>query len=171
MLQYNIINNILLSGITYRITRIALGGIFIYSGWLKLIDLSSFAEVIGGFGLVPLQIRGITALLISSCEIIAGAGLIMEIKGCLAAVLLMLILFMMALVYGIKMGFDIDCGCFGNDDPVGAAFHGLRASLVRDLIFISLTTYLYIWRKLRAFQPTSPFSYYKYYKNLVHKKP
>lgn len=162
--------NILLSGITYKITRMILGGIFIYSGWLKLLDLTSFAEVIGAFGLVPLQIRGISALLISSCELIAGAGLIMEIRGSLTAVLLMLILFMMVLIYGIKMEFDIDCGCFGNDDPVGVAFHGLRSSLIRDLIFISLTTYLYIWRKLTAFQPPSPFLYYKYYRNLVYKK-
>lgn len=149
----DIIKNILLSKITYRVVCTVLGGIFIYSGWLKLTDLRPFSAVIGAFGLVPVEVRSIAAFLISSSEIIAGAGLILDIKGTLTAMLFMMILFIMVLGYGIQMGFDIDCGCFGNDDPVGAAFHGLRSALVRDLILISLTLYLYIWRRVNSFKP------------------
>ncbi|MBF0377783.1 MAG: DoxX family membrane protein [Desulfamplus sp.] len=139
-----------------------LGIVFVYSGWLKLIDLASFSEVIHAFGLVTGQIRGIAALFISSAELIAGMGLILDIKGSLTAIFSMLILFMVVLIYGIKMGFDIDCGCFGTDDPVGAAFHGLRSALFRDLLLILSAIYIYIWRKINLFQPASFFFYCKH---------
>ena len=41
-------------------------------------------------------------------------------------------LFMAILGYGISMGLDVDCGCFGPEDPESKAFHGLRAALYRD---------------------------------------
>ncbi|MBF0390982.1 MAG: DoxX family protein [Desulfamplus sp.] len=154
--------NILFSKIAYKIIRIILGGLFIYSGWLKIIDLSAFVSVIHAFGLVPVgELRAIAAIVISLAEIIAGIGLIFDIKGSLALIFSMLTLFMIVLIYGIKMGFDIDCGCFGSDDPVGAAFHGLRSSLVRDLIFISAVIYLYICRKINRFKPVSIVGYWK----------
>ncbi|MBF0258518.1 MAG: DoxX family protein [Desulfamplus sp.] len=159
--------NILLSETPYKIIRIALGVIFFYSGFLKLTDLSSFKEVISAFGIVPWQIRSFTALLISTSEFIAGIGLILDIKGSLTAVFSMLIMFIIVLLYGIQMGFDIDCGCFGSDDPIGSAFHGLRSAFVRDVILVFFTTYLFIWRKLTSFTPVSPFLYCK---KLAYKK-
>ena len=45
-----------------------------------------------------------------------------------AAVLL--ILFIAVLGYGIWLGLDIDCGCFGPGDPEHDAFSGLRTALV-----------------------------------------
>lgn len=159
--------NILLSGTTYKIIRITLGGVFLYSGWLKITDLVSFSAVIHAFGLVPREIGGIVALFISSAELISGIGLILDIKGSLTAIFSMLIMFMLVLIYGIKMGFDIDCGCFGSDDPVGSAFHGLRSALVRDLLMCCFTAHLYIWRKLNSFQPVSLFLYCK---RLIFKK-
>ncbi len=153
--------NILFSEIIYKIIRLIIAGIFIYSGWIKLKDLSSFVSVIHAFGLVPGQLRGITALFISSAELIIGIGLILDIKGSLTAVFSMLIMFMIVLIYGIRMGFDIDCGCFGSEDPVGTAFHGLRSSLVRDVIFVLSVIYLYVWRKINQFEPVSIFGYWK----------
>ncbi|MBF0574217.1 MAG: DoxX family membrane protein [Desulfamplus sp.] len=153
--------NIFFSRTTYKIIRITLGGVFLYSGLLKITDLLSFSTVIHAFGLVPREIGGVTALFVSSAELIAGMGLVLDIKGSLTAVFSMLIMFMLVLLYGILMGFDIDCGCFGSDDPVGSAFHGLRSALVRDLLMCCFTAYLYIWRKLNSFKPVSPFLYCK----------
>lgn len=154
------IKKILLSEIFYKVIRIMIGGIFLYSGWVKITDLSSFASVIYAFGLVPGEFRSIAALIISSAELIAGIGLIFDIKGSLTAIFSMMILFMLVLIYGIQMGFDIDCGCFGSDDPVGEAFHGLRSALVRDIFLILAVIYLYIWRKISTFEPYSLIFYY-----------
>jgi hypothetical protein len=70
-------------------------------------------------------------------EVIAGIGLLFDIRGSLALITGLLVLFMVVLGYGIWMGLDVDCGCFGPEDPEAEAFHGLRLSLFRDLVMMA----------------------------------
>jgi hypothetical protein len=51
------------------------------------------------------------------------------------------------------MGLDVDCGCFGPEDPEAEAFHGLRLSLFRDLVMMAGVVFIYGWRRYRAIQP------------------
>ena len=44
------------------------------------------------------------------------------------------------------MRLDIDCGCFGPNDPEAVAFHDLRGAFYRDLLLMLLIAYLYLWR-------------------------
>ena len=134
--------NILFSETTYKIIRITLGGVFLYSGWLKITDLVSFSSVIHAFGLVPREIGGIAALFISSAELIAGMGLVLDIKGSLTAVFSMLIMFMLVLLYGIQMGFDIDCGCFGGGGAVAPGETKYLQEILRDAGLVFLAAYL-----------------------------
>lgn len=127
--------------------RIALGLVFVFSGTTKILDLESFSRVIEAFGIIPWEFKTLAALVISSLEILAGAGLVFDIRASLSTVFIMLLIFMAVLGYGIAMGYDIDCGCFGENDPVGDAFHGLYSALGRDLIFLAAVIYLYIWRR------------------------
>jgi hypothetical protein len=55
-------------------------------------------------------------------------------------------LFITILSYGIWLGLDVDCGCFGPEDPEAQAFHGLRLALVRDIIMMLGIFYLYYQR-------------------------
>jgi hypothetical protein len=55
--------------------------------------------------------------------------------------------------YGIWMGLDIDCGCFGPGDLEGEAYKGLRPALYRNLILSVGIFYLYGWRFIRAVKP------------------
>lgn len=143
----------------YCLTRWLLGLIFLYSGIVKLLDLKSFAQVIEAFGLLPWELKSLAALMVSSAELIAGAGLIADIRGSLGTVLLMLLSFMAILGYGITMGYDIDCGCFGEHDPVGQAFHGLYSALLRDLAMTGSVAYLYLWRYKASFGPPGPLEF------------
>ena len=147
---------LLLSSHLYRLIRWGLGCVFLYSGIMKLADLSGFAKVIDAYGMVPWEFLSLTALAISLAEVVAGAGLVLDIRGSLAAVLVMLAVFMAVLGFGIHMGYDIDCGCFGEDDPVGKAMHGLSDALVRDLVFTLGVFYCYAWRRLRSHEPAGP---------------
>jgi hypothetical protein len=52
------------------------------------------------------------------------------------------------------MGLDVDCGCFGPEDPEAEAFHGLRLSLYRDLAMMAGVFFIYGWRRYRAIRPT-----------------
>jgi len=78
---------------------------------------------------------------------------LLDIRGSLAIVSGMLVLFMAILLYGIQLGLDIDCGCFGPHDPESRAFHSLRPALYRDFVMMAGVIYLYVWRRVRSIQP------------------
>jgi hypothetical protein len=86
-------------------------------------------------------------------EIVAAVGLFFDVRGSLGALTGLLIFFMAVVSYGIWMGLDIDCGCFGPGDIEGEAYSGLRPALYRNLLLIVGIAYLYGWRFIRAVKP------------------
>jgi hypothetical protein len=86
-------------------------------------------------------------------EVTAGIGLLFDIRGSLALIAGLLLLFMVVLGYGIWMGLDVDCGCFGPEDPEAEAFHGLRLSLFRDLVMMGGVFITYGLRRYRFIRP------------------
>ena len=137
----------------YRGVRYGLAAVFLWSGITKLLDPVSFGVLIDAYGLIPKTWVMPVAILISSLEVIAGAGIILDIYGSLAILTGMMILFIAILSYGIHMGLDIDCGCFGPQDPEARAFHGLRTALYRDFVMMTGVLYLYTWRYYRSVRP------------------
>lgn len=112
-----------LSSWLYRIVRWVLGGIFIYSGVTKLLAPRTFAVLIEAYGIVSEDLIMPVALILATLEVLAGSGMIFDIRGSLAVIAGLLMLFVAILGYGIWMGLDIDCGCFGPEEPEAAAFH------------------------------------------------
>lgn len=128
-----------------RCVRWTLAGLFLYSGVVKLIDPTGFAAVMGGFGLLPKPLLFPVAIVLPLFEVMLGLGLAGDRRGSLEAVAALLVLFMTVLVYGIHLGLDIDCGCFGPDDPE-QAYKGLQGALLRDAAFFLAVGFLY-WRR------------------------
>ena len=139
----------------YKLCRIGLGSIFIYAGIIKLFAPKTFAVLIGAYGIVPESLLMPVAIVISTLEVVAGVGLLFDIKGCLSAIAGLLVLFIVILSYGIWMGLDIDCGCFGPEDPEFGAFYGLQLSLYRDLVMLVGAAFMYVWRIYRAIKPVN----------------
>lgn len=137
----------------YRLSRWSLGGIFIYAGSIKLLEPNTFAALIEAYGIVPEILLMPVAVALPALEVSAGIGLLFDIEGSLLAVAGLLVLFITILGWGIWMGLDVDCGCFGQEDPEAEAFHGLRLSLYRDLIMLAGVGYLYGWRRYSAIKP------------------
>jgi uncharacterized membrane protein YphA (DoxX/SURF4 family) len=137
----------------YRLIRWTLGGIFIYAGSTKLLKLDVFAVLIDAYGLVPEGLLMPVAIGLSLLEVTAGFGLLFDIRGTLALMTVLLVLFMAVLGYGIWLGLDVDCGCFGPGDPEAEAFHGLRPVLFRDLVMMAGVIFIYGWRRYRAIRP------------------
>ena len=55
------------------------------------------------------------------------------------------------------MGFDIECGCFGPDEPGKAAFVGMKSALFRDLLMVAGMAYIFLYRKyIWQFQKVLP---------------
>jgi len=137
----------------YRLCRWTLGGIFIYAGGIKLLEPKIFAFLIEAYGIIPEELLIPVAVGLPLLEVIAGFGLLFDIRGSLGLITGLLVLFMVVIGYGIWLGLDVDCGCFGPEDPEADAFHGLRLSLFRDLVMMAGVVFFYGWRLYRAIRP------------------
>lgn len=133
----------------YRIIRWLLGGLFCYAGLNKLYDPEAFGVIIDAYGIVPDSLVIPLAVLLSTFEVVAAIGLIFDLRGSLASITSLLLLFIVILGYGIYIGIDVDCGCFGQEDPESRAYGSMRTSLYRDLVLLCGVLYLFWWRRLR----------------------
>jgi hypothetical protein len=138
----------------YRLCRWTLGGLFVYAGVSKLLAPKTFAYLIAAFGIVPEGLLIPVAIGLPVMEVVAGVGLLFDIRGSLGLITGLLVIFMLVLGYAIGLGLDVDCGCFGPEDPEAEAFHGLRLSLLRDLAMLAVVIFIYGWRRYRAIRPT-----------------
>lgn len=138
----------------YRLLRLMLGGIFLYSGLSKSLDLNYFSGVINAFGILPTSLTFPAAMFIVALELLLGVGIVLDKKGSLLGMLVMVLGFMVVAGYAIFMGYDIDCGCFGPGDPAGEAFSHLHTVLYRDGVMVAAIAYLYIWRFRNDLKPT-----------------
>lgn len=104
------------------------------AGIPKLMSPVAFAGVIGAYGLLPEVLIFPAALLLPLLEVIAAVQLIRAKKSGLWLTAVLMIIFIAVLSYGLWLGLDIDCGCFGPEDAEHEAFSGLRTALFRDLL-------------------------------------
>lgn len=137
--------------------RLALGILFIWAAVLKFMDLETFAKTIAAFGLLPKPLVVWAALGLPLLELIAALGLIFDVRGSLAVIAGLLVMFSLVLAYGLWLGLDIDCGCYGPGDPEGEAFASLKSSLYRDLAMLVGVFYMYWWRRREKKGTQRPF--------------
>ncbi len=138
------VQNWLFSPWLYRLARWALGVVFIYAGTMKLMDPGGFATVIARYGMAPDFLVPVAALGLPALELVAGLGLMLDLRGSLSAILAMLLMFAVVLWFGVLQGLEIDCGCFSSSEL--AEHDSLRQALHRDLLMLALAAYLYLWR-------------------------
>jgi uncharacterized membrane protein YphA (DoxX/SURF4 family) len=129
----------------YHLLRLALGGLFVYAGLIKLLDPRGFAHAIAQFDLAPDQLLPLLAVGLPALELLAGVGLICERRGSLTAIAILLGLFLLALSYAVWMEMDIDCGCFTVEEL--NARTGVKTALVRDLFLAGGLGFLFWWRR------------------------
>ena len=132
----------------YRIVRFVLGGIFIWAGASKLMAPRAFTELISAYELLPEGLLVPVAIGLPGLELLAGIGLIFDIRGCLEVVTGILLFFAGVLWFGNLKGLDIACGCFSSEEL--REHEDLRHALYRDFLFLGLALYLFVWRRIRA---------------------
>jgi hypothetical protein len=135
------------------LSRWGIALIFLGAGLPKAIDTKSFAGIISAYGLVPDDLVFPAAVIVPLVEIVIAACLLWNRPRAMQAAALMLLLFISVLGYGIFIGLDIDCGCFGPEDPEHSAFSGLRTALSRDVL-MGIPVVFSIWysQKKRSIQ-------------------
>ena len=141
---------------TCRIVRAALGLAFVVAGVLKLSDVRAFVLTIKAFGVLPTDIVKPVAVGLPVLEIAGGALLVLDLPGGLAIVGGLLLLFVGVVANAIRQGLDIDCGCYGPEDPEGQVYHGLWPTLWRDLWMLAGVLYCRLWRHFRGASRPGP---------------
>ena len=153
MLTAGWLKTALLSPWLYRLLRWCLAAVFIYAGALKLADPGGFAAVLARYGLAPPALLPWAALGLPALEVLAGLGLLLDLKGSLSLITAMLLGFAVVLMFGVLAGLEIDCGCFSGEE---LAEHGsLRRALYRGLTMLAACGYLYWWRMRRQYRCAS----------------
>jgi cobalt-zinc-cadmium efflux system protein len=104
-------------GYLVLICRFAVGGVFIYASWDKLLHPSAFAEAINNYHLVPYPLLHLSAHLLPVMELLLGVALILGFWRRGAALLagLLTLVFMAAITSALARNLDISCGCFNTD--------------------------------------------------------
>ena len=128
--------------INYSI-RLIMGLVFIYASYSKILDPVSFSNSIHNYGVTPLYLENIIALVLPLVEFIVGFSLITGIKyeASLDISIYMMALFILLISQAYFRGKSIDCGCFMSDvSPEDAAikrFEMLKR-IAEDIIFLGL---------------------------------
>lgn len=120
--------------------RLTIGGLFLVTGVLKMLDPSEFLKAIENYKILP-HLLAITAVFyLPFLEIFCGISLIVKrfYAGALALLTGLMLVFIVALISAWARGLDIDCGCFGSAE--GPAHYGL--ALTRDFAILATLCFL-----------------------------
>lgn len=126
------------------VLRILVGGVMIFAGGSKLIDMPGMAESIDNYRILPSAWVNIAAVIMPAIELVAGICLItgVWIDGALLIVTGLFVVFIAAIQSAIWRGLNIECGCFGLSD---SEIVGVRV-LIRDALFILAAIPIWISR-------------------------
>jgi uncharacterized membrane protein YphA (DoxX/SURF4 family) len=122
------------SRLAMLLTRLALGGVLIYAGVVKVPNTPAFAEAVANFDILPPLGNWIVALTLPWVEIVAGLLLIcgLWLRYSAAVTVLLFVGFGGAVLLALARGIDIECGCFGTDDyeRVGVKVLAIEAAMI-----------------------------------------
>ena len=117
------------------VLRLLLGGLFVYAGALKLIDVPAFIEEIANYRLLS-QLAPFLGAVLPTVEVVAGLALVAAPKPWRAPaallVLGLLVMFTVAVGAAWLRHIDVSCGCFGKG---GGPVDGL--TVLRDLALVA----------------------------------
>ena len=119
-----------------RLSRWLISLVFLFAAVPKLFNVSGFAAVIDAYAILPDVFLLPTAVLLPVVEIFLAVGLLLNRLKSKIGITVLLLFFVILLSYSILQGLDVDCGCFGPEDPEHEAFQGLRVALVRDIVML-----------------------------------
>ncbi len=103
------------------VLRIALGAVFVYAAWVKLREpWELFALAINSYQILPLKMVQFVARTLPWFEMAIGIMLIAGRGLRIAAVATsgLLLVFFALIVRAYAKGMEINCGCFGNNEPI-----------------------------------------------------
>jgi uncharacterized membrane protein YphA (DoxX/SURF4 family) len=120
------------------ILRIALGGVFLAAGGLKVGHADVFASEIAGFQILPHALIAPLALLLPFLELMVGVYLVLGLFTRFAAwfAALEMLLFAGAIGSAVVRGIHTSCGCFGPSDTATTSWPEVGRDLGFTLVAV-----------------------------------
>jgi uncharacterized membrane protein YphA (DoxX/SURF4 family) len=131
------------------VSRLIVGGVFIYASLDKIVQPDQFARIIFNYHLVPASLINAVALILPWVEFGAGLMLILGIWPRAAGMVLtaLVVIFLVALSINWIRGVDLECGCF----TVSSRAKGAIGSLIwRDLLLLAVALQTTLFARPKA---------------------
>lgn len=135
--------------IAEKICRYAVIVVLLAAAIPKLLNVGDFAQVINAYEMLPAWAVQPMAIFLPIFEILLAVGLLFNLQVSKYLTVFLLVFFIIILSTAIFQGLDIDCGCFGPEDPEHHAFQGLRIAVFRDVVMIVFLAYSIWYDKYR----------------------
>jgi putative oxidoreductase len=128
------------------ISRIVLGGLFIYSAVDKIIDPLAFAAILHNYRITPPGLINYIAVTLPWIEFAAGVFLIFgfRLKASALTINLMLVFFTVVLAITAFRGINVSCGCFSTSTAVKS---NLVVRIIEDIGMLALGLHAMIFSK------------------------
>lgn len=98
------------------VLRLAVGGVFIFSGYTKILDVNETIRSVRNYQLLPEAIVPTVGSALPILELLLAALLLVGVVSRISAVVTFLL--SLAFFFGVSWawahGYKIECGCFGN---------------------------------------------------------
>lgn len=123
------------------VTRLVVGGIFVYASLDKVAHPDLFARIVFNYHLVPAPLINLVALLLPATELVAGVLLILGVWPRSAGLLLsaLTVIFLVALSINWFRGVNLECGCFSASSKVKGTIGSL---ILRDVLLLAAALYI-----------------------------
>ena len=118
------------------LSRLILGGLFIYASYDKLLNPLAFAQIIHNYRLMPPSVISIIAVILPWIELSAGVLLIIgfRVRGANFIIFTLLIMYIAMLSITAARGINIACGCFSTSLAAKSNIFGRIAEDIGMLI-------------------------------------
>jgi uncharacterized membrane protein YphA (DoxX/SURF4 family) len=128
----------------YLLSRLVVGGVFVYAGLDKIANPAAFAELIWNYMILPTELVNLAALVLPWVELTSGLLLIFGRLAFPSSLILtgLTLVFIAAIGYNLARGLNFQCGCFTT--AADARDAGIE-TLIRDLALLAPAA-VCLWR-------------------------
>ena len=134
--------------VLFVLLRMALGLVFLFAAWDKIVDPMAFAKIIRNYQILPDMAVSAVALTLPWIEVVVGVCLLtgFAARGASLSASLMMAVFLAAMAWAWHKGIATQCGCFTTkaDDAISAR------TFVRDGSILALALAVTVDAFLRA---------------------
>jgi uncharacterized membrane protein YphA (DoxX/SURF4 family) len=125
----------------YHGLRVFLGAVFLYAGFVKILQPAAFAEAVYSYQILPGAAVNLAALALPWVEVTVGLCLMAGIwlPGAVLLSTSLLGAFIGALFFNLVRGLNVQCGCFSTEITHGPAD---MLTIARDLLLLASSFYL-----------------------------